>query len=120
LFDRPETPWAPGHRGIDLAAEIGDPLVSPSSGIVTFAGTVVHRGVVTIDAGGGVLSSLEPVSPAVTVGDHVGRGDALGVVSGEAGHCVPLTCVHWGVRLDGVYMNPLDLLQGYGGIVLLP
>lgn len=120
LFERPATPWAEGHRGIDLAAAIGDAIVSPSVGVVTFAGRVVDRGVVTVDVGGGILSSVEPVSPTVAVGDHVWPGETLGTVSAEPGHCAPRTCVHWGVRLDGVYFNPLDVLAGFGRIVLLP
>lgn len=120
LFDRPVAPWAAGHRGIDLAAAPGDEVRSPGRGVVTFAGTVVDRGVVTVDHGGGLLSSIEPIAASVAVGDAVGAGAPLGVVTGERGHCAPWTCVHWGVRLRGVYVNPLDILAGYGRIVLLP
>jgi murein DD-endopeptidase MepM/ murein hydrolase activator NlpD len=120
LFDRPAAPWASGHRGIDLPAAEGDQIASPGDGVVTFAGTVVDRGVVTVDHGGGLLSSIEPIAPTVVVGEKVDAGDRLGVVSGEPGHCAPRTCVHWGVRLQGEYVNPLDVLAGYGRIVLLP
>ncbi len=120
LFDRPATPWAAGHRGIDLRATEGDAIASPGEGEVTFAGTVVDRGVVTVDHGGGLVSSIEPIAATVAVGDHVDAGDSLGVVSGEPGHCFPRTCVHWGVRFQGEYVNPLDVLAGYGSIVLLP
>jgi len=120
LFDRPDAPWAPGHRGIDLPAAQGEVVGSPGAGVVAFAGTVVDRGVVTIDHGGGLLSSVEPVSASVAVGDRVEAGDPLGVVTGEPGHCAPRTCLHWGVRLRGEYVNPLDVLAGYGSIVLLP
>ncbi|HEX7589745.1 MAG TPA: peptidoglycan DD-metalloendopeptidase family protein, partial [Demequinaceae bacterium] len=109
-----------GHRGIDLRAIEGDAIVSPGEGVVTFVGTVVDRGVVTIDHGGGLVSSIEPITATVAAGDHVDAGDPLGVVSGEPGHCAPRTCVHWGVRFQGEYVNPLDVLAGYGRIVLLP
>jgi len=65
-------------------------------------------------------SSVEPITPSVEVGDYVRAGDVLGVVSDASGHCAPATCVHWGVRLDGEYINPLDVLVGYGRIILLP
>jgi murein DD-endopeptidase MepM/ murein hydrolase activator NlpD len=120
LFDRPAAPWAAGHRGIDLPAAEGDQIVSPGEGVVAFAGTVVDRGVVTVDHGGGLVSSIEPIAPMVAVGETVDAGDPLGVVSGEPGHCTPRTCVHWGVRFQGEYVNPLDVLAGYGRIVLLP
>ena len=119
LFARPSSPWGPGHRGIDMEAEMGSVILAPGDGLVTFAGVVVDRGVVTVDHGGTLRSSVEPISPLVGVGDMVRAGDPLGVVSDEPGHCAPATCVHWGVRLGGDYVNPLDLLVGYGRIVLL-
>ncbi len=87
---------------------------------MTFAGTVVDRGVVTVDHGGGLRSSVEPITPSVEIGDHVQAGELLGTVSDASGHCAPATCVHWGVRLGAEYINPLDVLVGYGRIVLLP
>jgi murein DD-endopeptidase MepM/ murein hydrolase activator NlpD len=120
LFVRPASPWGPGHRGIDIDADTGGAILAPGDGVVTFAGVVVDRGVVTVDHGGSLRSSVEPITPLVRVGDHVRAGDPLGVVSGEPGHCGAATCVHWGVRLGDEYVNPLDFLVGYGRIVLLP
>jgi murein DD-endopeptidase MepM/ murein hydrolase activator NlpD len=120
LFDQPASPWGAGHRGVDIEAAIGDPVLAPGDGVVTFAGTVVDRGVVTVDVGAGVLSSVEPVEASVTVGQSVREGERIGTVTAEHGHCGSATCVHWGVRVQGEYVNPLDLLAGYGRIVLLP
>ncbi len=120
LFDRPTSAWGPGHRGIDIDAGAGDPILAPADGEVTFAGVVVDRGVVTIDHGRALRSSVEPIVPTVQVGDRVRAGDLVGLVSEEPGHCAPATCVHWGVRLGGEYVNPLDVLDGYGPVVLLP
>lgn len=119
LFDPPTHPWAAGHRGVDLVATTGGVVTAPGDGIVTFAGTVVNRGVVTIDHGGGWRSSLEPVEPSVAVGDRVRAGDPVGTVADGAWHC-PSACLHWGVRLGGDYVNPLDVLLGYGRVRLLP
>jgi len=120
LFDRPDAPWGAGHRGIDIAASVGQPVLSPDDGVVTFAGPVADRGVIVIAHADGFVTSLEPVAASVAVGDRVSRGQSVGLVTAARGHCVPATCVHWGVRREGEYVNPLDVLQGFGPVVLLP
>ncbi len=120
LFERPAKRWLAGHRGIDLEARAGQDVLSPGSGTVTFAGVVVDRGVVTVAHGAGLVSSVEPVDVNVSVGDVVGAGDVIGVVAEAPGHCTPRACVHWGVRLYGEYINPLDVMHGYGTVRLLP
>jgi murein DD-endopeptidase MepM/ murein hydrolase activator NlpD len=120
LASLPAQNWLPGHRGIDLTTSVGSPATSPAAGEVTFVGVVVNRPVVSVRHAGGYVSSLEPVDATVRVGDIVDEGDALGAVSPAAGHCAPATCVHWGLRRDGLYVNPLDYLRGYGAVLLLP
>lgn len=120
LFDPPPAPWAAGHRGIDLAAAPGGEVRAPADGVVAFAGRVVDRGVLTIDHGAGVVTSFEPVMVAVTVGTRVARGDVVATLGPEQGHCAPTPCLHWGVRVDGEYADPLDLLAGFGPVALLP
>ncbi|WP_111765293.1 peptidoglycan DD-metalloendopeptidase family protein [Nakamurella deserti] len=109
-FAAPPGPYAAGHRGVDLAAGAGAVVSAPAAGVVVFAGRLVDRGVVSIDHGGGLRSSLEPVTAAVAVGARVAAGAVVGTV--DAGHprCAPAVCVHWGVRLDGVYLDPMALL----------
>ncbi len=119
LFDRPASTWASGHRGVDIAADTGGEVLSPGPGVVTFAGTVVNRGVVTVAHDSGLVSSVEPVDAVVAVGDRVHAGDVLGTVEARAWHC-DTACIHWGVRLDGDYLNPLDALAGFGPVRLLP
>ena len=114
-FIAPATPYGSGHRGVDLAA--GTALVAPADGMVSFAGRVVDRGVLSISHGGGVVSSYEPVTTSLVAGDIVLRGDVIGSV--EAGHCSTL-CVHVGVRVDGEYVNPLLYLGEVPHSVLLP
>jgi len=120
LASLPAQNWLPGHRGIDLATSVGRTVNSPAGGEVTYAGIVVNRPVVSVRHTGGFVSSLEPVDATVRVGDVVNVGEALGTVSIAAGHCAPATCVHWGLRRDGRYVNPLDYLRGYGQVRLLP
>ncbi|MGI9824060.1 M23 family metallopeptidase [Agromyces sp. Marseille-Q5079] len=116
-FRAPATPYASGHRGVDLRADPGETIVAPSSGVVSFAGMVAGRPVVSLDHGDGVVSSMEPVSATVAIGDRVGMGEQLGIV-GTGGHCDG--CVHLGVRVDGEYVSPMLFLGGVPWAVLLP
>jgi murein DD-endopeptidase MepM/ murein hydrolase activator NlpD len=117
----PPTPYGIGHRGIDLAAPQATPVLAPASGTVLFAGTVVDRGVISIDHGNGVTSSYEPVAAAVVTGQRVQSGDVVGVVSGlhtwPSGACA---CVHMGTRVNGEYLSPLAFLSAIDRAVLLP
>ncbi|MFJ6679259.1 murein hydrolase activator EnvC family protein [Microbacterium sp. NPDC091382] len=116
-FDAPAHDYAAGHRGIDIGPVDG-PVLSPADGVVAFAGTVVDRGVVTIDHGGGWVTSVEPVLPSVTVGEVIAAGDRIGTIA--AGGHAPPGAVHVGVRREGRYVNPLLLLGRVPRAVLLP
>lgn len=116
----PAQDWLPGHRGIDLTTVAGAAVTAPAPGTVTFAGTVVDRHVITITHVDGARSSLEPVTATVEEGDRVVAGQPVGTVSDTAGHCAPATCVHWGVRVGERYVDPLEVLVGFGPVRLLP
>lgn len=118
-FEPPAERWGAGHRGVDLAAAIGQPVRAPGPGTVTFAGSVAGRGVVTVAHPDGLRSSLEPVDASVAVGDEVAAGQEIGEIESAAGHCAPSACLHWGVRDGDTYINPLRLLRT-GPTVLLP
>ncbi|PJJ68997.1 peptidase M23-like protein [Sediminihabitans luteus] len=118
-FDPPAQDWLAGHRGVDLRAFPGAAVLAPAAGMVTFAGPVAGRPVVVVQHADGLLSSLEPVAPDVRRGDAVGLGDPVGSVADVAGHCMPASCLHWGVRRDDVYLDPMAFLDG-GPVVLLP
>jgi murein DD-endopeptidase MepM/ murein hydrolase activator NlpD len=112
----PATPYSTGHRGIDIRAPSGV-VYAPASGIVHFAGFVVDRPVLSIEHPGGLISSYEPVTTTLVAGQSVRRGDVIGEV--VPGHCSQL-CLHFGVRLDGEYVNPLRYLGGVPWAVLIP
>ncbi|GAA2172622.1 hypothetical protein GCM10009846_11310 [Agrococcus versicolor] len=119
-FAAPSTRWGAGHRGIDVAAVPGTEVVAPTTGVVTFAGVVVDRPVVTVrmaNLGAEVLVTVEPVQPSVAVGDAVVQGGPIGTLVG--GHRPCGACVHLGVRIDDAYANPMALL-GAERAVLLP
>lgn len=113
----PPTPYAAGHRGIDIRANEGTEVLAPDDGVVHFVGIVVDRPVLSIAHGGGVLSSFEPVSSTLSAGDSVVRGEVIGTLL--PGHC-EMPCVHVGARIDGDYVNPLLFLGGVPWSVLLP
>lgn len=116
-FIAPATPYSSGHRGIDIRAAAGAEVRAPADGVVHFAGFVVDRPVISIRHAGGVLSSFEPVTPLVEIGDRVRRGEAIGILL--PGHCSS-PCLHLGARIDGEYVNPLLFLGGLERAVLYP
>lgn len=115
-FDPPPQPWLAGHRGVDLAARPGTPVLAAGAGTVVFAGTVAGRGVVSVDHAGGLRTTYEPVTASVRAGAAVSAGQQLGVVTGAGHGCA---CLHWGLRRGPVYLDPLTLL-GRGRVRLLP
>ena len=117
-FDLPSDPYGPGHRGVDLLAPAGGLVRATADGVVTFAGFVAGQGVVTVSHGG-LRSTYEPVIATVHAGDHVRAGDPLGRLSTGPGHCGLQTCLHLGVRVGKVYLDPLTFL-GHPRIRLLP
>lgn len=121
-FVAPSGPFGPGHRGVDLAAATGQPVLSAGPGVVAFAGWVAGRPLVSVDHPGGERTTYEPVQPLVATGDDVASGQALGTLAGGQTHCLPATCLHWGLRVGpdhGTYRDPLSLL-GAVPVRLLP
>lgn len=117
-FEAPASAYSAGHRGIDLVAVAGMPVRSPADGVVSFVGVVVDRPVLSIQHGDDLLSSLEPVTATVAVGDRVTAGQVVGEVAVGA-HC-SARCVHLGVRRHGQYISPMLFFGGIPRAVLLP
>lgn len=117
-YRAPAHDYAPGHRGIDLEVSAGAAVMAPAAGVVAFAGTVAGRPLVTVDHGDGFVTTLEPVTPSVPVGAVIRRGDPVGTAS-TGGHTPP-GAVHFGVREDGEYINPMTLVGTVPRAVLLP
>jgi murein DD-endopeptidase MepM/ murein hydrolase activator NlpD len=118
MYVAPAHEYGPGHRGIDLALLGSSTLISPADGTVAFAGSVAGRGVLTIDHGGGLVTTLEPVDTSLMPGASVHRGEEVATL-GVGGHSAPGE-LHFGVRLDGRYINPMLLLDGVPRAILLP
>lgn len=106
VYRPPLDAFAPGHRGVDLAARAGQPVRSPMAGVVSFAGAVGGRPVLSITSGSAVVS-LEPVSGAPAVGTTVRAGEPVGWMA-TGGHCAG-HCLHVGLRVAGQYRTPFAL-----------
>jgi murein DD-endopeptidase MepM/ murein hydrolase activator NlpD len=117
-FVAPAHEFAAGHRGIDLELLHSGVVRAPAGGIVAFSGQVAGRGIVTIDHGGGLVTTLEPVESELAEGTAVSRGEMVGILA-LGGHTAPGR-LHFGVRLDGRYINPILLLGGVPRAVLVP
>lgn len=108
-FDPPTARWAPGHRGVDLAAPVGTVIRAAGPGIVVFAGRLAGRGVISIEHAPGVRTTYEPVRALVTAGQRVHAGTLIARVSPDRRH---RDVVHWGLRIRDGYADPLRLLRG--------
>ncbi len=100
------------HRGLDITAKSGTPIVAADSGVVTFAG--LGRGYnwsygnfVKIDHGNGYTSLYgHMLAVAVSEGDYVSKGDVIGYV-GSTGRSTGNHC-HFEITRDGVLQDPAD------------
>lgn len=117
-FVAPPHEYGPGHRGIDLAPLGDDAIHAPAAGVVAFSGQVAGRGILTIDHGDGLVSTLEPVESVLAPGVAVAPDAPVGRLS-TGGHAAP-GVLHFGVRLHGEYVNPMSLLGGVPRAILLP
>ena len=120
-FDPPTSRWGAGHRGVDLAGTVGEPVHAALAGTVTFAGPLAGRGVVVVDHGD-VRTTYEPVVASVAVGDVVATGAVIGTLALTQSHCPPAACLHWGLirNVDDVYLDPLQLVGLGAPVRLLP
>jgi murein DD-endopeptidase MepM/ murein hydrolase activator NlpD len=117
-FDPPDDPWGSGHRGVDLRGTAGAEVHAAGDGVVTFAGVLAGRGVVTVTTGS-LRTTYEPVTPKVGFGDVVRAGGVIATLDLSGGHCLPIACLHWGLLRGTTYLDPLSLV-GAGPVRLLP
>lgn len=99
------------HQGLDYAVPTGTPVAALNSGIVVLARSLFFEGnCVAIDHGQGLLTLYLHLSEfAVKEGDHVNRGQQLGLSGGTGRATGPH--LHIAVRWQGIYLNPATLLN---------
>jgi murein DD-endopeptidase MepM/ murein hydrolase activator NlpD len=99
------------HKGIDIAAKVGEPILAPAKGRVRFSGNRAngYGNTVEIDHGFGYITRFAHASRLrVRTGDVVQRGDliadvgATGLVSGPH--------LHYEVEQNGRQVDPLNFI----------
>lgn len=114
-FTPPSQRWLAGHRGVDLKAPIGAPVRSAGPGRIVYAGDLAGRPVVSIQHAPGVRTTYEPVTANVSIGDPVRVGQRIGRIAPDDDHD---SVLHWGLKVRGIYVNPLRLIAG--AVILKP
>jgi murein DD-endopeptidase MepM/ murein hydrolase activator NlpD len=116
-FDARAGPYGPGHRGIDIAAPVGELVRAPAAGRVVFAGPVAGVNWVTLVVAPGVLVTLGPLLDPVVTATRVRSKAPVGRIGPghTATRAAPATpaapaALHLSVRVDGVYVDPLAYL----------
>lgn len=106
--------WGRNHNGVDIAAKKGTPIYAPASGVVTFAGDKSGWGYgifAVIDHGAGYETTYAHMSSVnVSEGDIIHEGDLIGTV-GTTGR-VTGAHLHFEVKLNGEFENPLSYIEG--------
>ena len=97
-FRPPEDPYGSGNRGIEYDTEPGQVVRAAAAGTVSFAGAVAGSLYVTVDHGGGLVSSYSfLMRVSVRTGARVDQGRVVGVAGDR---------LHFGVRVDDDYIDP--------------
>lgn len=99
------------HKGIDIAAPSGTPILCPGDGMITFAGYKGGLGkVVIVDHGYGVVTVYGHNSKNyVKEGDRVKRGEVIGSV-GSTGLATG-SHLHYQVEVDGLAVDPMRYIM---------
>jgi murein DD-endopeptidase MepM/ murein hydrolase activator NlpD len=99
------------HRGVDISSDIGTRIIAPADGIIRFADFMNGYGrTVMIDHGNGISTLYGHLSGfAVTAGQLVRRGDAVGYV-GQSGRSTG-PHLHYEVRIFNTPVNPSKYLR---------
>ncbi len=99
------------HLGIDLAANLGDPIYAVDGGVVVYSGanSYGYGNMVMIDHGTGFQSLYAHLSAIfVNCGDNVTQGETIGS-AGATGHATGAH-LHFEVRTATAVINPWDVL----------
>ncbi|MGH7845416.1 MAG: M23 family metallopeptidase, partial [Candidatus Binatia bacterium] len=102
------------HTGVDLRAPLGTEIVAANHGKVVVRDEFFFGGkTVVLDHGGGLYTMYLHLNDfRVTDGLLVRKGEVIGWV-GMTGR-VTGPHLHWGVRLLGARVDPLDLVKATG------
>lgn len=95
-----------GHWGVDIASPMGADVRVVEAGVVRFSGVVVYNSTVSVDHGGGIVTTYSYLaSRSVSAGDYVAAGSVVGVSGLHDG----AEAYHFSLRLGGRYVDPYIL-----------
>jgi len=98
------------HCGLDIAAQMGTPVVATADGVITFSGKHGLLGnMITINHGFGMITRYGHLEKLIKhKGDHVKRGEEIALLGSTGRSTGPH--VHYEVRVDGAFVNPMNYL----------
>jgi murein DD-endopeptidase MepM/ murein hydrolase activator NlpD len=98
------------HYGLDLRGARGDPVAAAGDGTVALVRDAYMSGnTVVLWHGAGIFTVYFHLDRTlVKAGDRVKRGQRIGVVGATGRSTGPH--LHWGVKVDGLYVDPDSLL----------
>jgi murein DD-endopeptidase MepM/ murein hydrolase activator NlpD len=99
------------HRGVDISSSVGQPVIAPADGVVTYADFLGGYGrAVIIDHGHGLTTRYGHLANfAVIAGQEIHRGDTLGYVGLSGRSTGPH--LHYEVRINDTPVNPRKYLR---------
>ncbi|MDJ0782463.1 MAG: M23 family metallopeptidase [Desulfosarcinaceae bacterium] len=94
------------HKGLDIAAPKGSPIIAPADGVVTFSSRKGLMGnMITLKHGYGIVTRYGHLAKMLKKkGEKVNRGEVIALVGSTGRSTGPH--LHYEVRLNGVPVNP--------------
>ena len=99
------------HPGMDIANDMGTPIVATADGVVDYAGWNAggYGNMVDIDHGNGIMTRYGHASQVVvSTGQHVKRGQLIAYMGSTGFSTGPH--VHYEVHVNGNRVNPISYL----------
>jgi len=100
------------HRGLDILAPEGTPVLAAEAGVVVYAGNRLrgYGNAAVLDHGGGATTLYGHLREIhVKSGDVVAAGTVIGAV-GRTGNATT-SHLHFELRMDGKYVDPSKYLE---------
>ena len=99
------------HNGLDVAAERGSPIISPSRGKVILTGNYYYNGkFIILDHGKGLKSIFIHLDEIlVKKGEIISKGDLIGKIGNTGKSSGPH--LHWSLMLNKTYIDPEYFLE---------
>jgi murein DD-endopeptidase MepM/ murein hydrolase activator NlpD len=103
--------WGKMHEGLDIAANMGDPIYAALDGTVIYSGWETGYGyVIKLQHQNGLITIYGHCSRLdVSVNQSVSKGDEIGLVGSTGNSTGPH--LHFEVRVNGVAQNPVAFLN---------